>query len=62
MIPGAVQRFYGTYLTAEKTPENLTNDTLDEDYATSHHLKWGPLPLNEVGRIAEYVREGELIF
>ena len=24
---------------------------------TSHHLKWGPFPPNEVGRIAQHVRK-----
>ena len=26
---------------------------------TSYCLKWAPLPPNDVGRIAHYVREGE---
>jgi hypothetical protein len=31
----------------------------DEGCATSHRLKWGPFPSNEVGRIAKHVRDGE---
>ena len=31
----------------------------DECCATSHCLKWGPLPQTEVGRIAQHGREGE---
>ena len=27
--------------------------------STSHRLKWGPFPPNEVGRIAQHVRKGE---
>ena len=26
---------------------------------SSHCLKWGPFPPNEIGRIAQHVREGE---
>ena len=29
----------------------------DEDRATCHRLKWVPLPPNDVGRIAQYVRK-----
>ena len=31
----------------------------DEGCVTSHSLKWGPLPPNEVGRITQHIREGE---
>jgi hypothetical protein len=27
---------------------------------TNHRLKWDPLPPNEVGRIAEHVRNGKI--
>ena len=27
--------------------------------ASSHRLKWGPSPPNEVGRISQHVRKGE---
>ena len=30
-----------------------------EDCLTSHSLKWGLLPRNDVGRIVEHIREGE---
>ena len=49
MKPGAVHRFSGIYLTAEKNPER----PFDQAYATRHCLKWGPLPPNNVGRIAQ---------
>jgi hypothetical protein len=31
----------------------------DEGYATSHRFNWSPLPPNEVGRIAQHVREAQ---
>ena len=31
----------------------------DEDCAKSHRLKWDSLPPNDVGRIAQYIMEGE---
>ena len=40
-------------------PVNLSQKTVVEGCATSHHLKWGPLPANEVGRIVQHVRKGE---
>ena len=47
----------GIYLTAE---ENSGKPQLgDLGCATSHRLKWGSLPPNEVGRIAQHVRKGE---
>ena len=33
-------------------------ETVDEDHATSHRLKWGPLPQNEVCMIAQHVSVG----
>ena len=32
---------------------------MDEECATSHRIKWGPLPPTEVGRTAQHIREGE---
>ena len=54
MIPGAVHRSSGIYRTAE---ENFNQKTVDKGCVTSHRLKWGPLPLNEVGRIAQHARK-----
>ena len=45
-------------LQLRNTPENLARPS-DEDCAISHRLKWAPLPLNEVGRTAQHVTEGE---
>ena len=44
-------------LRLRKTPENLSWDTVCWRLATTHRLKWVPLLLNEVGRIAQHVRE-----
>ena len=52
MIPKAVHRSPGIYLTAE---ENTAKPQLED----RHRLKWGPLPPNEVGRIAQPVRKGK---
>jgi hypothetical protein len=35
------------------TLEILSYDSVDEGCATSHRLKWVPLPPNEVGRITK---------
>ena len=37
----------------------VNNGLSDEGCATSNHLKWGPLPPNYVGRIAQHVRKGD---
>jgi hypothetical protein len=42
-----------------KSPENLSRRPSDESCATSLRLKWGHLPPNEVGRIAQHIRKGE---
>ena len=42
MIPGVMHRSPGIYFTAEEIPENLYLEIVDEDCATSHHLKSGP--------------------
>ena len=52
MISGDVHRSPGIYLTTEENPE-----TVLEGCATSQDLKWGPLPPNEVPRIAQHVRK-----
>ena len=58
MIPGAVHRSPGIYLTAE---ENLgkpqLGDYLMKRLATCHSLKWGPLPPNEARSIVQHVRK-----
>ena len=59
MIPGTVHRSPGIYLPAEENPRKLHLGTVHEGCTTSHHLKWGSLPPNEVGRITRYVRKGE---
>ena len=50
MIPGAGHR--------SLTPENLNQQNVNEGSATSHRLKWSPLPPNEIGRIAQHHQEG----
>jgi hypothetical protein len=57
VILGAVHRSPGIYLTAEENPGNQLGDRLVKCCATNHRLKWGSLPPNEVGRIAQHVRE-----
>ena len=58
MIPGAVHRSPGICLTTEENPRKLQLGRRPSD-ATSHRLKWGPLPLKEVSRIVQHVRKGE---
>ena len=45
MSPEAVHTSRGIYLTSE---ENTGKPQL-EKYSGSHRLKWGPLPINDVG-------------
>ena len=60
MIPGAVFRSPGIYFTAEENPRNLRYETIEEGCVISHcRLKWVPIPPNEVGRIAQHVRNKE---
>ena len=54
MKPRAVHRPVIT--TAEKN-YGKSRPALQSYRATSHCLKWGPLPPNEVGRIAQHVRK-----
>ena len=42
-----------------KIQENFSYETIYEDCATSHRLKWDPFPPNEVSKIAQHVRKGE---
>ena len=57
MKPKAVHTS-GIYLTAKETPETSAR-RLSDDHATTHRLKWGALPPNKVGRIAQNITEGE---
>ena len=63
MTLGAVYRSPGICLKAEENPGNpqLGDRQMKRmcDLATSHRLKWGLSPPNEVGRIAQHVRNGE---
>ena len=60
MILLAVHRSPGICLTAEGNPRKpQLGDRLMKGYVTSHRLKLGPFPPNEVGRIAQHVRKGE---
>ena len=52
MIPGVCTNILKFNPQLRKTPE-----TIDKGIATSHLLKWGPLPPKEVGRIACHVRK-----
>ena len=53
----AVHRSPGIYLKAEENPRNTTVRRRSEDCATSHRLKWGPLPTYEIDRIVRDVME-----
>ena len=58
MIPGAVHRSPDICLAAEENPGKLQlGERLINDFATSHYIKWGPFPPNEVGIIAQHVRK-----
>ena len=54
MILGAVHRSPGICLTAEENPRKPQLVAV-----RPVRLKWGPVPPNEVGRIAQHVRKGE---
>ena len=51
MIPRAAHISPGICFTPEKI--------VDEGCATSQRYKWGPLLINEVGRISQQVQKGE---
>ena len=56
MISGAVHRSPGICLIAEENPRKISSRRQsDEGYC----FKWGFLPPNEFGRIAQHVRKGE---
>ena len=59
MTPGTVRRSLGIYFKAEETLENLRYEIVNERCATTHRLKWGLLPSNEVVRNAQHVRKKE---
>ena len=59
IIPWAVHISPGIYLTTEENPGEPSREPSDEGCATSYRLKWGPLPPNDVCRIAQHVSEGE---
>ena len=60
IILGAVHRSPDICVTAEENPTKpQQGDRLMKGCATSHRLKWGPFPPNEVGRIAQHVRKEE---
>ena len=54
MNPGVVHRTPGICLTAEENPgKSQLGDRLMKGLCDSNRLKWGPFPLNKVGRIAQ---------
>ena len=56
MILGDVHRSPGICPAAEENPRTFQ---LGDRLMTSHRIKWGPFPPNEVGRIAQHARKGE---
>ena len=59
MIPGTVHRSHGIYLTAEGNSGKPLLEDHHEGCATSHRLKWGPLPPNDVSRTTQHVSKRE---
>ena len=60
MILEAVHRSPCICLTAEENPRKYQlGDCWWRGCVTSHLLKWGPIPPNEVGRVAQHIRKGE---
>ena len=59
MLPGVVQRSPGICLTAKKNRKTSARRPSDEGCVTSDRLKWDSLLPNELGRIAQHVRNGE---
>ena len=60
MILRAVHKSLSICLTAEENPKKTSaRRPSDEGSANSHNLKWGPILLNEVSRIAKHVSKGE---
>ena len=58
MIPGAVHRSRGIYLTSEK---NGNPQLGNRQFRLSDQLspQWGPFPPNEVGRTSQHARRGK---
>ena len=57
MKPEAVHRSPSIFLKNEQTLEKTSaRRSSDEGCATIHSLKWGPLPPNDVGMLAQNVR------
>ena len=59
MILGAVQRSPRA-LKLRKTLEISARRQSYDDWATCHRVNWGPLPTNEVDRIAQHFRKEEV--
>ena len=60
MIPGALQRSPGICLMAEENPGKAQlEDRPMKGLCDQSSPQWGPLPPNEVSRIAKHVRKGE---
>ena len=60
MKSGAVHRELLAFtLRLRKPRKTSARRQSDEGSASSHHLKWGPLPQNYLGRIPQYIRDGE---
>jgi hypothetical protein len=55
MIPAAVHKFPGIYITAEENPGKYQL----RNRRWKLHLKWDPLTANEVGKIAQHVGKEE---
>ena len=55
---GAVHKFPSIYLAAEENSRKFRRLSA-EGCVTSHCLKWGPFPPNDVSRVAQTVREEE---
>ena len=53
MIPGALYRSLGICLTAKQNPGKP-----QLGYRLMKAVRWGPLPLKEVGSIAQHMAEG----
>ena len=56
VTPGAVYISIGIYLTVEKYSGKTRQET-DDGWTIYHRLKWGPMPPNYIGRIAQQGRE-----
>ena len=59
IISGLCTDFSVFILELRKTRENSARRLSNEGFSTIHHLKWGPLPQNDVGRIAQLIRKGK---